>query len=822
MAEPRVPTFGDLLRRYRHAAGLTQEELAERSRLSARAVTELERGTRLRPRRSTVQMLVEGLSLSPHDRASLEAAARGPGRTEISPIPPPRLPGELTPLVGREHDEASIIHLLETPSIRLITLTGVGGVGKTRLARRIARTVRDDFAGGVHFVRLDEVRDVSLVAPSIAESLQIPQTGGDSLLQRLAGSIAERRILLVLDNFEHVSAAASPLVELLEACEGLKILVTSRSPLHLRGEQEYEVQPLALPEDRRLPAAALARFPAVSLFVQRGQAVRSDFELTEENAEAVHALCRWLGGLPLAIELAAAHIKILPPKALLARLQGAEPGGSLHVLGSVASDLPPRQQTMWTTISWSYDLLAASDRALFRRLSVFAGGFTLEAARGVCHDADPDVLEGLSALVDKSLLRVRTRNHAPRFDMLQPIRQYAVARLEESPEEAAAMRDRHARYYRSLTEELSAELLRATAPAVLTQMELEHANVRAALQWMLERGDADAVLSLTLHAWDFWYRRGWYSEARLWLEAGLAQEPDMDPRVRAEASHALGSLLMPMGEGDLATDYLERSLVLYRSMRDELGATVVLHTLGLHALGQNQPYRAEAYYREALAASRKAGHVGHESSSLHGLALVATSRGEYDDACTYAEQSLALARRTQAETNISRALNQLGCSLLALGRIDQAVTVLEEGVAVARELEHTSLIANLLNSLGMALLAQGDMSRAGACQRESLSIARELHNGVLIAYGVEGMALQWQAEGDPLRATRLWGAASRLRLNAPRPTPYETDLYTRSQEALRHQIGPAFDDACREGASMTRERAVEHALSEEVSGAPAR
>jgi predicted ATPase/DNA-binding XRE family transcriptional regulator len=461
MSTPRTQTtFAVLLRRHRHAAGLTQEELAARAGLGVRTIRDLERGVSRAPHRETLALLADALPNSHEERATLVSAARAMhGATPHPPQsrgarPPGVLPIPPTPLIGREHEEAAVTHLLLRRDVRLLTLTGAPGIGKTRLAMQVAAGLCETFADGMVFVGLAAIHDPTLLLSALAQALGVRDAGSQSLDATLAAHLRDKGVLLVLDNCEQVVAAAPLLAHLLASCPELKILVTSRAALRIRGEQEFTVPPLALPDSRHLPGLDdLAQYAAVALFVHRAQAVKPTFALTPTLAAHVAAICERLDGLPLALELAAARIKLLSPQALMARLES-----SLALLTHGPADLPARQQTMRCAIAWSYDLLAEQEQRLFRRLSVFARGWwTLEAAEAVCGakgERPGDVLDALQALVDESLVvQGEGADGEARYRLLELIREYALERLEASGE-AETLRRRHAEYCLALAHEM--------------------------------------------------------------------------------------------------------------------------------------------------------------------------------------------------------------------------------------------------------------------------------------------------------------------------------------------------------------------------------
>ena len=490
--------WGELLRHYRGRAGLTQEQMAEWAGLSTRGVQDLENGRSRVPHAVTVQRLAQALGLPAEEQAQLEAAARQPSlirnadrgkmqdrAPELRGLPLPRWP-----LVDRERERSALAMLITHGASRLVTLTGVGGVGKTRLAIELATDVGASFADGTLFVSLAALRDPALVMSTIGQAAGLQEVGGRSQPEIIQSYYREKQALLVLDNVEQVAAAAPEIGTLLDVCPRLVVLATGRAALHLLGEQEWPLAPLPLPLLRwRQDLDALASIPSVMLFMQRARAVKPDFTLTAASAQTVAATCRWLEGLPLAIELAAAQIKTLAPQSLLTRLTRR-----LAVLGSGAVDLPDRQRTLRATLAWSYDLLTPSEQALFRHLAVFAGGCAFESIEVVCigDDQGGDLLNRLATLVDQSLIgQEEQADGTARFVMLETVREYGLEMLEAHGE-AAALQRRHASHYLALAEQAEPELVRFGQVAWARRLGTEHDNQRAALDWALERGELEA------------------------------------------------------------------------------------------------------------------------------------------------------------------------------------------------------------------------------------------------------------------------------------------------------------------------------------------
>ena len=784
---------------------------------------------------------------------------------------PNNLPVMPTPLIGREQEIAAVQQLLRSQDVRLLTLTGPGGTGKTRLGMQVAVELSDQFPDGVFFVALAAVSDAELVVPTLAKVLGLQEDGSRPHLESLKEHLQQKQGLLLLDNFEQVMPAALQIEELLLACPHIKVLVTSRALLHLQSEHVFPVPPLALPDITHLPKSkALEQYASVALFVQRARAIQPTFQVSQSNGRAIAEICVRMDGLPLAIELAAARVRLLPPQALLARLSN-----SLQVLTGGAQTLEVRQQTLRNTIQWSYDLLDAQEQGLFRRLSVFVGGWSLEAAEVVVHTNqeanadDSSVLDGIASLLDKSLLlQIKQDGEEPRFILLETIRDYAQECLVARGE-MEATQQAHAAYYLALAEEAEAELGGPQLVAWLDRLEMEQDNMWAAIHWFLEQGkaegDADGrdgghtiemALRLGAALERFWVVRGHRSEGRKFFERALIRNKGVPTPVRAKALIVAARLAFSQSDYERGETLAREGLALFREQGDIRGIALSLDRLGMAAWRRGNFAAARSLMEEDLSLFRKMDDTERVAWSLFTLGLLDSKQGEYARAQTLFEESLAMQRKLGNKRGIAAALNQLAGGILvtqsdsALGRslLEEALSLNreigdKEGIAVSssllaewalslndlatarslaeeslvlyREMEYRKGTAESLCLLARIATVSGDYASASTLCTECLAIAKEMGDKEVLASGLEGLAGVIAAQESAgistkgaLWAAKLWGAAESVReaIGAPIP-PLERATYESAVTAMRTQLGEEiFAAAWGEGGSMTPEQ----------------
>ncbi len=687
-------------------------------------------------------------------------------------ILPNNLPIQLTSFIGRGREITEVKRLLS--STRLLTLTGAGGSGKTRLALQVAADILDQYPDGVWQVEFASIADPTLVPQMAASALDVPEQAGRLLTETLVDYLQPKSMLLVLDNCEHLlSACAQFAVTLLRACPSLRIMATSRERLGIGGELPYRVPSLSLPDPKeQLSLEKLLQYEAVRLFVERAAFSRPTFEVTSSNVSSVLQVCTQLDGIPLAIELAAARVKVLVVEQIAARLRDR-----FQLLTGGGRTAPPRHQTLRAAMDWSYDLLSEQERALLRRLSVFAGGCTLETVEAVCSGngiETSQLLDLVTSLVDKSLVNVETRSGETRYGLLETVRQYAREKLQESGDEAA-IQHRHSKWYLALAERAEPELRGPEQSAWLTRLESDHDNFRASLEWLIHRGEVESALRLSAGLWRFWFTRGYLREGRGRLEESLRRSADAAPLLRAKALVGAGYLALNQEDYVAASALLEESLAIGQRLGDRQGTAVAFNWLGVVAWRQGDFERAAALYAQGLALCEDGGAEDVRTRLLNSLALLSASRGDFALARSLLQDCLTIYRR----------------------RMDKA------GIAM------------VAGNLAVMVFRQGDYAAARSLVMESLELFRELGEMRGMASDLQLLGILAAIGGQPERAARILGAVEAIRETIGVPFARTEQVlydYERYMAATRGALGEeTFSRTWVEGRTMGLEQAVEYA-----------
>ncbi len=735
---------------------------------------------------------------------------------------PANLPMQRTGFVGREKEVAAATELLMRPDVRVLTVTGPGGIGKTRLGVQVASGLIDSFPGGTYFVPLSLISDPALIPSAIVQALGIREAGGQSPLQLLKEHLQDSQrapMLFVLDNFEHLIQAAPMVASLPAMGSNLKILVTSRAALHIYGEHEFPVPPLALPDLRTSPSiSSLSQYPAVALFVQRAIAAKPDFEFTRENAIAVTEICARLDGLPLAIELAAARVKVLSPSSLLTRL-----ANRLQLLTGGARDLPQRQQTLRAAMDWSYDLLTPAEQMLLRRLSVFAGGCSLEGVEAVCDtksDLDLDLLDGMGSMVDKSLVQqVEQATGESRFLMLETIREYGLEKLEASGETALTRRA-HAAYCLVLAEEGSAEQSGTGGLEWLGRLTCEQDNLRAALKWLTETGDAQWALRLGSALFRFWESREYLSEGRVSLAKVLRMPGASVPtKLRGRALFAAGILAAVQGDYAASLALNTESLNIARQLDDKRAAAVCLNARAVNVRDMGDIAGSCALFDESLALWRELGDRTAVARGLSNLANVVKLEGDHARARSLYAECLAIFNELGDRTGIAWSMNHQGDVACGQGDYSGANALYEQSLAIFHDLGDKWGVAGTLADMGNLAREQGDCSAARSLYQESIKHFHELDHKRGIARLLECFACAASDQREAERSLRLAGVAAALRQNigAPLTPPEQAKLEASLNHARQALSNTAGTTAWLEGWSLPYEKAVEEVIGTEAA-----
>ena len=818
---PDTSSFRAWLKGRRQALDLTQSDLAQCVGCSVDAIYRFEAGTR-RPSKQIAARLAAVLEIPADQTESFVRLARGapaaapeqanhatgggaavPADAGATPHPA-NLPVPPTPLVGRDQEVAEVRGRLLREETRLLTLIGPAGVGKTRLSLAVAAGLLDEFDDGVFFVPLQAVADPDMVDRAIAGALGVREAVGEPLRETLRTYLRGRRLLLVLDNFEQVVAAATLLADLLSGCAGLKLLVTSREPLRLQSEWIFDLEGLSYPPDEA--AGASEAYSAVRLFVQRAQQTQRSWVPAGSEARAVARICRLVEGLPLALEMAAAAVRERSCDEIARDLEGG-----LRVLATRARDVPERHRSMWAALEHSWQRLSEAERTVFPRLAVFRGGFE-EAAAVAVAGASRNTLDELLA---RSLVRHTAQpGESQRYLLHELVRQYAAEKLRDAGEHTATA-NRHLQYYLDLAEAAAPRLIGREQAAWVARMEGAHENVRAALTWALESRQVTLALRLAAALEQFWYLRGYWSEGRAWLTRALAQSDDSIPALaRARALFAAGELARYQSDYGAAVALLTESEALFQELGDSLGRALVLQGMAYVAQHQSDWGRARTLWEQVLPVFRAHGEDWRTGLALDGLGYVLLNQGDAERAEQLFAEGLCFYRRVGDKGAIADSLTLSATVALQRGDLARARVLCTEGILLHREIGHKHGLAWALRLQGSITHELGDYDQAEANIAESLQVRYELQDAHGSAWSLEGLAELATVRGEPERAARLWGAAEALREAIGLPGPADDRVrYERSLAAARAQTSPdRFTAAWAEGRGMSLDAAVTYAL----------
>ncbi|MEO8285538.1 MAG: tetratricopeptide repeat protein [Chloroflexota bacterium] len=841
MQVERYTLFGQWLRNRRKALDLTREKLSICSGCSPSTIEKMESGER-RPSAQLAELLAHCLRVPTEEIATFVVFARGGQSTFF--VPETRqydkeerhilqsttlmqMPVQATDFVGRESEVEEIRGLLRQSDVRMLTLLGPPGIGKTRLSVEGALGLGRDFPDGVYFVALSTITDPTLAIRAVAAAVGLQEVGHLPILDTMKEWLQGKRILLVLDNFEHVLAAGVEVATLLAESLDMKMVITSRVALHAYEEHIFRVPPMHFPEvdtaGRVLDETQLerlARFEAVELFAQRARAVRHDFMLGTHNIEAITAICRKLDGLPLAIELAAFRANVLSPQIILEKLEH-----SLDLLTNGPVNLPERQRSLRAAVAWSYSLLDPDAQLLFRRLSVFVGGCDFRAIeqidRAMSGDDDGGehgkiLLDTLATLVDNSLLQRYEDGNEPRFSMLETMREYALEQLAESGEEDLA-RQAHANYYLGLAEQIEPEIMSANQPQMLDRLQRDHDNLRATLRYFLECNNNVALARLAGALRRFWYFRGHLTEGMGWLRTAISYRDQLPPASVAKIVHSAGTVHWVMGEFEQANSYYEDCLAIYRSLGDRVGVANILNNMGVTYTNMGDYETPIGLYMQSLEISRETGNEWTEAVTLSNLGLSALNRGDYEEAQRWLDESLEVRQDVHDKQGIAQSLNNLGIVARCRRDFARSHRLHTEALEKFRELsDRWSIGLCLVNMGNLAMDSDAPLEEATQLFRKGLVVDRELGVRPGMADCFDGLARIASQEQRWEIAAVLFGAAEKLREEHGIPlVPYGAAAYMAAREAVVAALGEkAFDECWMKGRTMSLERACTRALTE--------